>query len=92
MLTDCHTRDERFAEALAAYDRILALEPNAAEIHNNRGLVLERLGRHADALASYDRALSLNPAFANTYVNRGNALHHLSRHDDALAAYERQWH
>lgn len=89
VLADCHMHDERHAAALAVYDRILALEPNAAEIHNNRGLVLARLGRHAEALDSYDRALALNPAFASAHANRGNALHELSRHDDALAAYER---
>lgn|SRR5262245_12805854 len=89
VLADCHMHDELYPEALAAYDRILALEPNAAEIHNNRGLVLARLGRHAEALNSYDRAIALNPAFANAHSNRGNALHELSRHGEALAAYER---
>jgi predicted TPR repeat methyltransferase len=89
VLADCHTHDERFNDAITAYDEILAVEPGLAEIHNNRGIVLERLGHLADALDSYDRALALNPAFSNTYINRGNALHQLSRHDDALVAYER---
>src|SRR5262249_1167662 len=71
VLADCHMHDKRDAEALAAYEQILVLEPNAAEIHNNRGLVLARLSRHVEALDSYDRALALNPSFADAYGNRG---------------------
>lgn len=89
VLADCHLHDEHYAKALAAYDQILALEPNAAEIHSNRGLALARLDRHAEAIESYDRAVAINPAFANAHTNRGNALHELSRHQDALAAHQR---
>src|SRR5262245_26425592 len=89
VLADCHMHDELYDEALAAYDRILALEPNVAEIHNNRGLVLARLGRHGEALDSYDRALALKAAFPDAHTNRGTALHELSRYDDALAAHDR---
>lgn len=89
VLADCHLQDESFIAGLAAYDRISALEPGIAEIHNNRGIILGRLGRHSDALDSYDRALSLNPDFSNAHTNRGTALHHLGRYDDALASHDR---
>lgn len=88
VLADCHAHDQNFEAALAAYDRVVALEPGMAEAHNNRGLVLESLGRPADALASFDRALALPPGLANAQVNRGNILHQLKRHDEALAAHE----
>lgn len=89
VLADCHLHDERFTEAIAACDRILALEPGLAEIHNNRALALERLGRHADALAAYERTLALSPEVAQAWLGRGNALGMLKRFDEALAAYER---
>ena len=88
VLADCHAHDERFMEAIATYDKFLALEPGLAEIHNNRGIVLERLGRHANALDGYDRALSLAPN-SEMRTRTAGTMHHLGRHDDALAAYER---
>jgi predicted TPR repeat methyltransferase len=89
VLADCDMHDDNSAAAMAAYDRILELDSGIAEIHNNRGIVLERLGHHADAVESYNRALALNPDFGNAHANRGNALRRLGRHDEAFAAYDR---
>ena len=88
VLADCGMHDDDSAAAMAAYDRILELDPGIAEIHNNRGIVLERLGYHADAVESYNRALALNPDLGNVHANRGNALRRLGRHDEAFAAYD----
>ena len=89
VLADCDMHDDNSTAAMAGYDRILELDPAIAEIHNNRGLVLERLGRHADAVESYNRALALNPDLGNVHANRGNALRRLGRHDEAFTAYDR---
>src|SRR3954453_23171938 len=45
VLATCHVRDERFVDALAAYHRIIALEPRIAEVHSNRAQALNRLER-----------------------------------------------
>ena len=89
VLADCDMHDDNSTAAMAGYDRILELDSAIAEIHNNRGIVLERLGRYADAVESYDRALALNPDLGNVHANRGNALRRLGRHDEAFAAYDR---
>jgi predicted TPR repeat methyltransferase len=89
VLADCLMHDKRFADAVAACDRILALEPGLAEIHSNRGLALERLGRHADALAAYERTLALTPDNAQAWLGRGNTLGTLKRFDEALNSYDR---
>jgi tetratricopeptide (TPR) repeat protein len=80
---------KRFAEALASYDRALAIRPDYAEAHSNRGAALYELDRPEEALASYDRALAILPAHAQAHYNRGNALRGLRRAEEALAAYER---
>ena len=41
-------------EALAAYDKAIALTPNNADIHYNRGNALSDAGRFAEAVASFD--------------------------------------
>jgi predicted O-linked N-acetylglucosamine transferase (SPINDLY family) len=47
-------------EAIAAYDRALALESGLAEAWASRGNTLTKLQRYDDAFAAYDRAFQLN--------------------------------
>jgi Flp pilus assembly protein TadD len=46
----------RYEEALKAYDRSLALQPNAGWVINGKGIVLERMGRFEEALRCYEQA------------------------------------
>ena len=55
----------------------------------NRGVVLDRLGRHADAVASFDQALALQPRDVAALVNRGNAQHALRSFAEALGSFDR---
>lgn len=52
---------KRLDEALASYDKALALKPNYADAYINRGNALKDLNRLDEALASYDKALALKP-------------------------------
>ena len=79
---------KRLDEALASYDKALALKPNYAEAIYNRGVALQDLKRFDEALASYD-AIALKPDYAEAYNNRGNALLELKRPDEALASYDK---
>jgi len=80
---------KRLDEALASYDKALALKPDYADAYNNRGNALQDLKRLDEALASYDKALALKPDYADAYNNRGNALRELKRLDEALASYDK---
>jgi len=80
---------KRHTEALASYDRALAITPTLVEALNNRGGALKDLGRFDEALASYDRALAIKPDLAITHYNRGTALSALRRNEEALASYDR---
>ena len=79
----------RQQEALASYDRAVALRPDFAEALSNRGNVLQALERYAEAVTSYDAAVELRPEFAQALSNRGSALLKLNRYDDALASFDR---
>ena len=80
---------KHYQEALASYDKALALNPDYAEVHFNRGLVLNEIKRYEDALASYDKALTLRSNYAEAYSSRGNALQELKRFEDALESYDK---
>jgi tetratricopeptide (TPR) repeat protein len=61
---------KRLDDALASYDRAIAIKPDYAEAYSNRGVTLKDLKRLDDALASYDRAIELKPDYANAYWNK----------------------
>jgi tetratricopeptide (TPR) repeat protein len=77
------------AAALASYDRAVALRPDHAKAHYNRGVALHELGRLDEALASYERAIALKSDFVEALNNSGNILADLKRHDEALASFDR---
>ena len=72
-------------KALEAYDTAIRLQPDYAEVYNNRGNIKNGLGSHDTALDDYDKAICLNPNFAEAYSNRGAAKFKLGKHDAALA-------
>ena len=78
-----------FIQALASFDRALALDENDASAWNDRGIALGNLGRHEEALASYDRALALDGSNAGAWYNQGSALGQLGRPEEALASFDR---
>jgi tetratricopeptide (TPR) repeat protein len=68
-----------YAQAQANFERALAVRPDHAEAHFNRGVSLHVLKRYEEALASYDRSLELRPDDAKTFNERGNTLKELKR-------------
>jgi len=79
----------RLDEALACYDRAIALKHDLAEAYSNRGLALVGLERWNEALASCESALALRPDYVEAHNNRGIALQRLDRFEEALACYDR---
>lgn len=56
--------------ALSDYNKSIAIHPELAQTHLNRGLTLMNVGELAAAIADFDRALEIDPALANAKVNR----------------------
>jgi tetratricopeptide (TPR) repeat protein len=81
----------RLDEALASYDKAIALKPDYAGAFSNRGLALHELKRLDEALASYERALSVRPDYADAHWNE--ALLRLLAGDFSRgwAKYEWRW-
>ena len=78
-----------YAQALAQFDRALAIKPQSAETHYNRGLALHRLGRSDEAIESYGRVIAIRPGLADAHNNRGVVFRDLGRYDEALEDYDR---
>jgi len=80
---------EQRDDALASFERAIALAPELAPAHGHRADVLSELGRDAEAIESYDRALALDPELIEDRFNRGTALLAVGRYDEALASFDR---
>ncbi len=80
---------QRYDEALAAYDKALALDPRLTEAWLGRGAVLALLDRYDDAFAAYQQALAIDPNLAGGQRGIGNALRELGRLDEAREAYRK---
>lgn len=65
---------EQWPQALAAYDAVLALEPNHVRALVLRALVLHQLDRRSEAMASLEAALAIDPANATALANRARLL------------------
>lgn len=76
------------AQALAACERAISVDPDDAEIHFLTGQVRAALGEHELALRSFDEALSLRPNHRAAHRERGISLDALERYDEALAAFD----
>jgi protein O-GlcNAc transferase len=77
-----------FSAAVELFDRALALNPDHAGSHCDRGLMLIGLKRLDEALESFDRAIRLKPDFADALNHRGNALRGLNRPAEAIQSFD----
>ena len=76
-------------DALASYEKAIALNRRYPEPYHARGTILYRLGQHEAALASFDKAIVLKPDFVVTHNNRGIALFAMKRFQDALLSFNK---
>jgi tetratricopeptide (TPR) repeat protein len=72
-------------EALAAYDRAVALDPGLVRAYRSRAILHARQGDHDRAITDMDRALALSPDDARSHAARGEYHRILGHHDLALA-------
>ena len=74
----------RWREAIAAYQRSLALNPDFPDAHVNLGGLLIERGEFAAAMPHYHRAVELRPDSAVVHNNYASALASIGRYQDAL--------
>src|SRR6202012_2233672 len=80
----------RLPEALAGYDRAIALAPAYPAAHHHRGVLLMDLQRLPEAVAAFDRALALRPGDAETEAAKAMALLLAGDFARGLPLYERR--
>lgn len=78
---------KRFAEAQAAYDEAIKLDPKNAGAFNGKGMALEFTGRYPEALQVYEQAIACDPQDGFAWRNKGDVLTNLGKEAEAKEAY-----
>ncbi len=65
---------QKFEEAIAAFNEALRRDPNNALARNARGYAYLRLHQYREAIADFNEALRLNPNYTNAARNRAVAM------------------
>ncbi len=86
---EMHHTMGRYEEAVAAYDKAVALDPGYDEAWRNRGLTLSLLGRSNESEDSFSHALSLSPEDVSIYYYQALARNETGNRAGALESLER---
>lgn len=80
-----HARN--FSAALASFDRVLALDPNHAGAHTDKGYVFQLEGKKEDAMREFQTAIALDPRSSEAHNNIGTLLFDAHQYDKAIDAF-----
>lgn len=83
-LAYCYAAAGLFDRARAEYEICAGLEPDRPEVHYNRGVVLNKMGRYGDAALAFEEALLLAPASVDANLNCGLAHYAAGKVVDAI--------
>jgi len=78
----------RYDDAIAEFDRSIALKPDAARTYYLRGIAWRWKNDLEAAIRDFDRAIELQPDFAEAYFSRGLSYFELGMLDTALDNYD----
>ena len=76
-------------EAIAAYEKALALQPDNAPVRTDLGIMYRRKGQPRTAIEKFNRAIAVDPRHETARFNKGIVLmHDLGDRDGAIRAWE----
>jgi tetratricopeptide (TPR) repeat protein len=79
----------KYDDAINAFNKALAMDPNNEEAYYNRGFVYFWIGKWNQAIEDYSKAISLNPKEAKFFSSRGYAYASTGQDDQAIEDYNR---
>jgi TolB-like protein len=81
----------RYDEALGQSEKAIAFNPNFADGHIARGIILHYVGRSEEALKCFELAVALEPYFPDIWLQfRAQALYQLGRYPEAVGLLKRR--
>jgi tetratricopeptide (TPR) repeat protein len=88
--TNPDTRKADQAKALDYYNKVMAVDPSDAGVHNNLGSLYANMGKSADAATEFKKAAELDPTHASGYYyNLGAIMVNQGHMDEAAEALKK---
>lgn len=75
------------SEAIAAFERALALRPNDAALCFNAAFALQKAGEHERAMPLLAHAIELDPKLDRAWYGLGLSLAHVGRYEEAIVRF-----
>ncbi len=82
-------REDKYPQAIDAFDRAVKIKPDFAEAWTNRGFALGKIQRLLEKFASCEQATRVRADFAEAWNCRGLARFDLQQYESALEEYDR---
>lgn len=84
-----YANGKMYDQAVATYQKLLAINPNDASAHNGLGATYASMNKLPEAQAEFQKAAQLDPAAAaKAYYNEGAILSNAGKMDEAAAAFK----
>ena len=84
-----HLAQGQFDEAIAAYTRVIELDPESVIVYGNRGEAYYSIGEYDKAIADCTKAIEMAPEFWLAYYHRGLAYESKGEYEKAASDYEK---
>ena len=79
---------EKYREAMACYEELMAINPGLKQVHYNRGYIFLVVYEDFDqALASFQQAINIDPGYAEAVYNLGRTYEALGQFEEARRQY-----
>ena len=78
-----------YESAIKAFNKAIKLNPDYAEVWDNKGTSLCKLGRHDEALKAHDKAIELKHDLPNAWFNRACNYSLLGNKEKAISDLEK---
>jgi tetratricopeptide (TPR) repeat protein len=82
-------QNNNLQNAHSYYQKVLKINPNHADAHNNLGAIFQNLGENQKAKSCYEKAIKINPNYVNAHNNLGNIFAELGENQKAKSCYDK---
>ena len=82
-------QNNNLQDAQNYYHKVLKINPNHVNTHNNLGVIFKTLGEKQKAKECYEKAIEIDPNYANAHNNLGVAFKELKENQKAKSCYEK---
>jgi tetratricopeptide (TPR) repeat protein len=82
-------QNNNLQDAQNYYQKVLELDPNYADAHNNLGVIFEKLREYQKAKSCYEKVIKIDPNYVKAHNNLGVIFEKLREYQKAKSCYEK---